>query len=402
MPELFTNNAASSLASGEAAIATTFTVQSGHGARFPNPGGGEFFRVTLFKKSTGEIEICRCTGRSGDILTVTRGEESTTPIAFNAGDIIELRPTAGFFSDLLLSVSDLGNIEVSSDLTVNSSHHLKNLIVTNTGVTITLPSVATMPDGFAFTIINNSTGSVAIARTGDIFTGDYIDAVNGDVTLDVQRASMTFVEDKAGLYAVRQGYIMLSSKILIGRTVAAILSQLGLSGALTQAIATTRGDMLYRNATEITRLAKGDQYRVLTMGANDPAWTVPKTNLTGSVKGGASAMPGATLHSSFSGNNSGQAIHSPLVESVCPCAGILRDFRFKFGSNTLSGDCTVTVMVNGVASDVSVTVPAGSTSVHSDTTNSISVSAGSRLSLRLVSASGSGDAGNDSWGALIV
>ncbi|KKK51010.1 hypothetical protein LCGC14_3119300, partial [marine sediment metagenome] len=35
---------------------------------------------------------------------------------------------------------------------------------------------------------------------------------------------------------------------------------------------TTRGDIMFRNATVSTRLAKGNNGDVLTMGANDPAW----------------------------------------------------------------------------------------------------------------------------------
>ena len=36
---------------------------------------------------------------------------------------------------------------------------------------------------------------------------------------------------------------------------------------------TSRGDIVYRNDTTWARLAKGPQYSVLSMGANDPAWT---------------------------------------------------------------------------------------------------------------------------------
>lgn len=109
MAELFTNNATSTLAAslGGTSGDTSITVQTGDGAKFPNPGAGDFFRVTLFKKATGEVEICKCTARSGDVLTVIRGEEGTSIIAFNAGDIIELRPTAGFFSSLSVTSTNI-------------------------------------------------------------------------------------------------------------------------------------------------------------------------------------------------------------------------------------------------------------------------------------------------------
>ena len=45
-------------------------------------------------------------------------------------------------------------------------------------------------------------------------------------------------------------------------------------------ILTTRGDIIYRNATVWTRLAKGTEGQVLTMGANDPGWSTAPATLT--------------------------------------------------------------------------------------------------------------------------
>lgn len=104
MAELFNNNAESTLAAAISSTALTLTVASGDGSKFPNPSGGDFFRFTLFNKTTGAIEICKCTARSGDVFsTITRGEESTTPAAFNAGDVVANRPTAGFFGSLTVT-----------------------------------------------------------------------------------------------------------------------------------------------------------------------------------------------------------------------------------------------------------------------------------------------------------
>ena len=43
-------------------------------------------------------------------------------------------------------------------------------------------------------------------------------------------------------------------------------------GAIAKSLLTTRGDIIYRNATVPARLAKGTEGHVLTMGASDPAW----------------------------------------------------------------------------------------------------------------------------------
>lgn len=48
---------------------------------------------------------------------------------------------------------------------------------------------------------------------------------------------------------------------------------------------TTRGDLIYRDATTNARLAKGSSGDVLTQGANDPAWAAQSTINAGQVDG---------------------------------------------------------------------------------------------------------------------
>lgn len=93
MPVLFTNNASTTLASGIAAGATSITVASGQGALFPVITGSNFFYATLANTSN-VLEIVKVTARTGDTMTVTRGQDGTTATAYNIGDKFELRPTA--------------------------------------------------------------------------------------------------------------------------------------------------------------------------------------------------------------------------------------------------------------------------------------------------------------------
>ena len=93
MPQLFANNATSTLASGISDTALSLTVASGHGARFPNPTGGDYFLATL-EKSNGTREIVKVTARATDTLTIERAQEGTTAAAFSTGDTVELRGTA--------------------------------------------------------------------------------------------------------------------------------------------------------------------------------------------------------------------------------------------------------------------------------------------------------------------
>ncbi len=109
----FANNAHSTLASGINDSATSITVASGHGARFPTLTGSQFFFATLIDTSNN-LEIVKCTARSTDVLTVTRAQESTSARAFSSGDRIELRVTAAGLAAVQLTDGDKGDITVAS------------------------------------------------------------------------------------------------------------------------------------------------------------------------------------------------------------------------------------------------------------------------------------------------
>ena len=89
----FANSAFATLASGINSSATSITLTTGQGARFPSLSAGDYFFATLIDTSNN-LEIVKCTARSTDVLTVVRGQESTTARAFSSGDRIELRITA--------------------------------------------------------------------------------------------------------------------------------------------------------------------------------------------------------------------------------------------------------------------------------------------------------------------
>jgi len=107
MAQLYTNNAYGVLASSIGPSDTTITLMSGDGARFPNPGGGDFFLLTLIaldgNASEASWEIVRVTARSSDTLTVVRGQEGTTGLIWPAASRAELRATAGTFAQFASS-----------------------------------------------------------------------------------------------------------------------------------------------------------------------------------------------------------------------------------------------------------------------------------------------------------
>ena len=106
------NNAFATLAAGINSSATSITVTSGQGARFPTLSAGDYFYATLIDTSNN-LEIVKCTARSTDVLTVVRAQESTTARAYVTGDRIEIRITAATFVDATTvtptAVSDQNN-----------------------------------------------------------------------------------------------------------------------------------------------------------------------------------------------------------------------------------------------------------------------------------------------------
>jgi hypothetical protein len=93
-----TNNANATLAAGINSSATSITLTSGQGARFPTLTASDYFYATLIDTSNN-LEIVKCTARATDVLTVVRAQESTTARAYSTGDRIEIRITAATFTE---------------------------------------------------------------------------------------------------------------------------------------------------------------------------------------------------------------------------------------------------------------------------------------------------------------
>mgnify|MGYP005712363605 CR=1 FL=1 len=165
----FSNNGHSTLAASLASNATSITVASGHGARFPSLSSGEFFYATLIDASNN-LEIVKITGRSSDVLTATRAQESTTARAYAIGDRIELRVTAAGIAD----ATNIDNIVPSQS--GNSGKFLKtdgtNVSFDDAGSTSatdltsgTLPS-ARLPAGTVLQVVVVTTAAtVAVNNT---------------------------------------------------------------------------------------------------------------------------------------------------------------------------------------------------------------------------------------------
>ena len=112
----FSNNGKTTLSSGITTSATSLAVVDG--SVFPAITGSESFFLTL-EDTSGNVEIVKVTALSGNSLTVTRAQESTTARAFSAGDKAENRLTAAGLNSF---VSGSGDTIDGGDLTVNGEY----------------------------------------------------------------------------------------------------------------------------------------------------------------------------------------------------------------------------------------------------------------------------------------
>ena len=166
-----TNNAFGTISAGINTSATTVTVDSGQGARFPTLGSGDYFYATLIDTSNN-LEVIKVTARSTDSMTVTRAQDNTTARAFAIGDRIELRPTAALFTDT-------ANIDLN--VPAQSSHSGKFLTtdgtnvswgdagnfagLTDTTVATSDPTATTNPPASGHFYVNKSSGEVFVCTS---------------------------------------------------------------------------------------------------------------------------------------------------------------------------------------------------------------------------------------------
>lgn len=108
MAELFANDATTTLAGAISDVALTATLSPGTGARFPNPTGGDFFRMTFRDAlTTLNNEIVYVTARAGDVITMQRGQEGTVAQNWLANDLAANLWTAGAAANILQAAQQL-------------------------------------------------------------------------------------------------------------------------------------------------------------------------------------------------------------------------------------------------------------------------------------------------------
>lgn len=117
--QLFKNNTYSTLGASLTNVATTLTVATGQGDRFPVVTAPDFALVTL-QDAANNIEIVKVTARAAgaDSMTIVRAQEGTTARAWAIGDVVELRLTAASLAPLGVLEGDATAADIRTTLDV--------------------------------------------------------------------------------------------------------------------------------------------------------------------------------------------------------------------------------------------------------------------------------------------
>lgn len=207
MVQLYSNNSKSSLASGISGLVTAITVATGEGTKFPSPTGSDYFLATIVSAAINEI--VKCTSRTGDVLTVVRGQEGTTAKSWSSGTTIEMRVTRDTLTNLrgIPSFDDYGAVgdgitndaaAVSTAFTAHSGKMVRGIAgktyKLNSFVTVPANTVIVMEGGSKFSgtapTPGLSNGCVFIGHKGtrgsttDMTRGLYVEQVGDTATID--------------------------------------------------------------------------------------------------------------------------------------------------------------------------------------------------------------------------
>jgi hypothetical protein len=169
----FYNNASTTIAGSITAIDTTVALAPGSGILFSTPTpptAPDYFVATFYDQATKTVnEIVHVTAISGDVATIVRGQEGTTPKAWTAGDIFANLITAGTLEAFVQSTgpaADTSIVYIGTD--------------TSTTPGIIIANTTPVPANFAIGMLFN----IKVNNTNDGRTNSHT-SVKGAVTLEL-------------------------------------------------------------------------------------------------------------------------------------------------------------------------------------------------------------------------
>jgi hypothetical protein len=176
---------------------TSIQLANGDGASFPDPNPGQIFVLTVQHLVEGTMEIMFCTGRTGDVLDVERGQEGTDAVEWVASNnvIVQHRVTADTLEYLAETASGGAAAVViqlaCSDLTTD-------LATGTSKAYVRAPRAFTLSEIRASLLTASSSGNVAVDVNKNGTTLLYAPVIidQGEKTSETS-ASTTIIEDDA-------------------------------------------------------------------------------------------------------------------------------------------------------------------------------------------------------------
>ena len=145
-------------------------------------------------------------------------------------------------------------------------------------------------------------------------TGFTAAALSGDVTMD-NAGAVTIAADSVELNMLVD---TTTNNRVLGAATAGTVAEVQINGPMIAMGSDARGDILFRNDTTYTRLAKGTADQVLTMGANDPSWS--------DSVGGAAWVIKTAAYTAVAGDGVMVDTDSAAITITLPASASLGDF----------------------------------------------------------------------------
>ena len=218
MARLFSDSASGVLASPITAVDTVITLSSGQGANFPTPTGADYSILTL-EDVAGNQEKVQLDDRVGDVLTVVRGAESSTPLVFAAGDRCELRWTASAVTLMIQAVDQT----IANTWTFSVNLQLENLIALEGEnvaggtfhdlIQIDASDVVQVGDAAVATNILGTAITFAVGPVADTFEAD---AGGATAAVMLNPPSGVTIDVAAVVGAWKRGTVLLDGATILG------------------------------------------------------------------------------------------------------------------------------------------------------------------------------------------
>ena len=159
MAVVFSNNAVTTLAGSVSTSATSITVADG--SVFPDVSSASDHTYITLEDVNSNREIVKLTNRSGNTLTVVRGQDGTTAQSFSSGDKVELRITAV----LLNEIAAQADTDTNTEYTAGSGLNLSGTTFSNTA-----PDQTVSLTGSGATTISGTYPNFTISSTDTTFS----------------------------------------------------------------------------------------------------------------------------------------------------------------------------------------------------------------------------------------